>query len=155
MISGRVKGQAELRHVQGLITTSPQVMQAQMAAGMRVEIRKVQPEVKVEAGATLPQRGGYARVMAAAVKAATSVRQAGNRISASADVSAKGRREDRDVATVNRGGLRHPLYGNRRHWFTTRVRPGFVTRVIDRTRDRIVDVVKDARDDAANRIVRG
>jgi hypothetical protein len=33
-----------------------------------------------------------------------------------------------DVAAVNRGVLRHPLFGNRKHWSNTRVTPGWFTR---------------------------
>lgn len=154
MIGGGVKGQAELRHVQGLLTVSPQRLQANMVTGIRGEMRKVQPEVKTEAG-TLPKRGGYARVMAAAIKAATSVRTAGHVIRASVKVSAQGKAAERDVATINAGRLRHPLFRNRKHWFTTRVRPGFVTRPVKRLEDRITDVARNARDDVAGKIVRG
>src|SRR5690606_4888576 len=110
MIHTRASGQAELRHVQGIIRVAPAQIQAQMAAGARKVLKQVEPEVKAESG-TLPKRGGYAGVMAAAVKAATSVRQAGNRITARVTVSAKGKKEDRDVAAVNLGQLRHPVFG--------------------------------------------
>lgn len=161
MISGRVTGQAELRHVQALIRTTPQRMIAQIAVALRPELRKVQPEVKAEAAGTLPKRGGYATIMAGSVGATTSVRVAGDSVNARVRVSAKGKREERDVAAVNRGRLRHPTRGTVRRrradwvWDTTRVPPGFVTRVISRTEDRAERVAKEARDDAADRIVRG
>ena len=30
-----------------------------------------------------------------------------------------------DVASLNRGRLRHPLFGNRKHWYDQAVKPGF------------------------------
>jgi hypothetical protein len=35
--------------------------------------------------------------------------------------------KDRDLASLNRGRLRHPLFGNRRHWFDQKVRPDWWT----------------------------
>lgn len=153
MLNGSVKGRAELRHVQGLITTSPQRLQQDLAVGVRNVVRQIPAEVKAET-ATLPKRGGYAALLAAAIRTTTRV-TTGAVIKAAVTVSAQGRREQRDVSSVNLGRLRHPVWGNRKVWATTRVLPGFVTRPIDRARDRIVDVARDARDELANRIVRG
>lgn len=154
MLHSRVKGKTEIRHVQGLIRIAPAQIQAQIARSVRPIMRRIEPEVKTEAG-TLPRRGGYAPLMARAVRVRTQVRQSGHRIIARADVSARGKREERDVRAVNAGILRHPVFGRRKVWRVTNVLPGFVNRPIDRARDRIVDAVKEARDDAAERIVRG
>lgn len=155
MLSGRVTGQAELRHVQGQITVALPKLIKKATPGVRAEIRKLQPDIKAEAAATLPHRGGYAVVMSRSVGAKTSVKATTTRIVATADVSARGKAEDRDVAAVNRGRLRHPFFRNRRRWYTTTVLPGFVDRPIDRAGERIADVVRKARDDVADEIVRG
>lgn len=155
MLSGRVSGQAELRHVQGQITVALPNLIKKATPGVRREMRGIQPDIKAEAAKSLPTRGGYAVVMSRSVGARTSVRATSTRIVATADVSARGKAEDRDVAAVNRGRLRHPLFRNRRRWYTTTVVPGFVDRPIDRAGDRIADVVRKARDDVADGIVRG
>jgi hypothetical protein len=156
MISGKVTGQAELRHVQAqLVVAMPNIIKKAIP-GVRAEMRKVQPEVKAEAAGTLPKRGGYAVVMSRSVKAKTAVKATAARIVASADVSARGKGEDRDVSAVDKGRLRHPVFGHRRHpWKVTAVPPGFVTRVVDRREEGITDVVRKARDEVANEIVRG
>ncbi len=35
-----------------------------------------------------------------------------------------------DLRSLDAGRLRHPLYGNRRHWYTQRVRAGFWTKTM-------------------------
>lgn len=155
MLTGKVSGQAELRHVQAQLTVAMPRIIKQATPGVRREMRKLQPDVKAEAAKTLPHGGGYALVMSRSVQAKTSVRSTAMRIIATADVSARGKGEDRDVSAVNRGRLRHPLFGRKRHWFTTTVLPGFVDRPVDRAGDRIAEVVRDARDDVADKIVRG
>lgn len=155
MLSGRVTGQAELRHVQGQITVALPKLIKKATPGVRREMDKLEPDVQAEAGVTLPAQGGYGLVMERSVRAKTTVKATAKRIVATGDVSARGKREDRDVAAVNRGRLRHPLFRNRLHWYTTTVLPGFVDRPIDRAGERIADVVRDARDDVADEIVRG
>lgn len=155
MLTGRVTGQAELRHVQGKITVALPKLIAKATPGVRREMRALQPDIKSEAATSLPHRGGYAVVMSRSVGAKTAVKATTTRIVATADVSARGKKEDRDVSAVNRGRLRHPLFRSRRKWYTTTVLPGFVDRPIDRAGERIADVVRDARDSVADDIVRG
>jgi hypothetical protein len=38
-----------------------------------------------------------------------------------------------DVNSLNRGRLRHPLFGNRNHWYDIRIRPGFINVAADQT----------------------
>lgn len=156
MLSGRVTGQAELRHVQGQITVAMPKLIKRATPGVRGEMRKIQPEVKAEAALTLPHWGGYSEIMGAAVGAKTTTRATTLKIVGTADVSARGKAEQRDVAAVNRGRLRHPVFGRRRSpWRVTVVLPGFVDRPIDRAGERIAEVVRDARDSVVNDIVRG
>jgi hypothetical protein len=156
VIRGSVRGQAELRHVQGQISVALPRLIAKATPGVRAEIRKLQPDIKAEAAKSLPHRGGYAVVMSRSVGARTAVKATATRITATADVSARGKTEERDVAAVNRGRLRHPVFGRRRApWKVTTVLPGFVDRPIDRAGDRIAEVVRDARDSVADDIVRG
>jgi hypothetical protein len=94
--------------------------------------------------------------MGAAVGVRTSVRATTVRIVGTANVSARGKTEERDVAAVNRGRLRHPVFGRRRApWKTTTVVRGFVDRPINKAGDRITDAVRKARDSVADEIVRG
>src|SRR6185436_117903 len=70
-------------------------------AGLKVDVPK-SAEVK------MPHRGGYAQLLAKAIRVSIRVSNTGQRVTAKVDVSAKGKTETRDVAQRNRGVLRHP-----------------------------------------------
>lgn len=145
----RMKGAAELRYVATLV-------ERQRVAGLKKELSRAQrqafapllPAIKAEA-VTLPS--GYAPTMARTVK--LSVRRRG--LSTTAEVYARGRRKERDVRSVDAGQLRHPLFGNRNHWFVTRVRSGFVDRPVKDLGRRIATESLDALERVANEIARG
>jgi hypothetical protein len=67
-------------------------------------------------------------------------------------VAAKGRKELRDAAAVDRGRLRHPLFGNRKLWYTTKVKPGFASGALEETQDQIADAVGDAIDTVISKV---
>ena len=56
-------------------------------------------------------------------------------------------------AILNRGRLRHPLFGNRNFWFNQDVKPGFFTDTIAADADGIRKRVFDAIDDTVNRSI--
>ncbi|MFI6681873.1 hypothetical protein [Kribbella sp. NPDC050470] len=55
--------------------------------------------------------------------------------------------KDRDLASLNRGRLRHPLYGNRRYWYDQDVDPNWwddpLIQGSDQVREEIVNVLDD------------
>jgi hypothetical protein len=133
-----ISGGAELRYVAGkLRKAAARDLTRELRSGQRAAFRPLQPEIKAEAAATLPKRGGYAGVMSRAVK--VSVRTGIGKNALTARVYARGRAEARDVVAVNNGILRHKLFGNRRHWYAQRVRTGFVDRPADRLADRVLN----------------
>lgn len=82
-------------------------------------------DVKREAAATLPKSGGAADRVAGA--------KYGSRVLAGPNPGVKLRGVEVGSAKVNlrkidRGILRHPLFGDRNHWYNTNVTPGFWTR---------------------------
>lgn len=44
-----------------------------------------------------------------------------------------------DVAALDRGRLRHPLFGRRRHWYTQSIPPGWFTKPIEAKADKFRD----------------
>lgn len=151
MIHSSITGSAELRYVAGK-------MRKQAARGLQLELGKAQreafkplaPEIRLEALAILPS--GYGPVMANAVK--VSVRSSLAQATVTAKVFARGRKELRDVTAVNRGLLRHPLFGNRLRWYAQKVRAGFVTKAANRLEDRIGHESVDALDRVVREIAR-
>lgn len=109
------------------------------------ETKPTRQKVKQSALDTLPSRGGLNKWVARVPKGNTDFRErsAGVRIS----MSKKGH----DLAALNRGRLRHPLFGNRRHWYTQEITPGFFTRPIeddaDDLRRRIMAALEQFMDD--------
>lgn len=149
MIRGGTTGAAELRHVARLVEKiRVRDLKVELSRAQREAFRPLQPAIKAEA-ATLPS--GYAPTMIRAVK--VSVRRRG--LETFAVVYARGKRELRDVAAVNRGTLRHPLFRNRNHWFTTRVRPGFVERPVRRLGEAIAERSLAAAQRITHEIARG
>lgn len=155
MLSGKVTGQAELRRVQTILTVeAPADLRKDLTTGTRDALAPLKKDVPAEALVKLPHRGGHAPLLARALTVTTRV-TGGRTVRASVKVSAKGKSEDRDVSSLNRGVLRHKLFGNRHHWYRQRVTRGLVDDPMDRARDRVVDNARDAANDYADKIVKG
>ena len=145
---------AELRYVAGLLRkAAARDLTRELRKGQRQAFKPLQPEIKAEALATLPKRGGYAATMAKAVKVTVTTGVGRNALTAR--VYARGKVEHRDVVAVNAGRLRHPVFGHRKTWKLTRVRPGFVDRPVDKLSDQILKESADAAERVLDSIARG
>lgn len=114
---------------------------------IRAATAPVGEAIRREALATLPKSGGANEWVAASkITTTTSLvpRTAGVTLRVHAQNEAVAAKRSRarsagkkyggsashNLQAINRGGLRHPLYGNRDHWYTTRVKPGFFDRPV-------------------------
>lgn len=102
----------------------------QMSKALRNAAKPLQPAVRAEAVVAMPS--GYGPALSRSLRFRTAVKETRETASVVVRVYGDGRRSRRDVPSLNRGRLRHPLYGNRNRWFDQRVRPGFVDRPADR-----------------------
>jgi hypothetical protein len=152
MLQSSLGGRAELRHVQALLLAADKELQAGLLKQTRGAMRPTERQVRVSAG-RLPT--GYVATMARAVKVATRVSASGGGVRATVRTSARGKTENRDVASINLGRLRHPLFGRRRHWYTTAVKPRFVSDPMDLMTRRVSDGAQQAANDVAETILRG
>lgn len=149
----RITGQAELREVINQLREID-------ATGLRNEVwvavkeaaENVKEDVKTELAETMPKRGGHAELITRAARTRVNQRQAGSGVKISVVGTAKGKVEKRDLNALNRGILRHPLFGRRSHWYTTSVKPGFFKRAGDKFLNRLHDQLADAIDHLARRI---
>lgn len=102
-----------------------------MLAGLRVQLKAVAaasiPAVRESAIANLPSSGGLNERVARAPYRATITLGA-----KSATVSVRGKQGNRHLKDINAGQVRHPLFGNRDHWYTTPVKPGFFNTPLER-----------------------
>ncbi len=140
---GNANGLQELRVIASrLRKAAARDLVVELRKAQRKAFQPLQKEIKAEALATLPKLGSYNAVMSKAVK--VSVTTGVGRTALNARVYAKGKGEERDVRQVNAGILRHPLFGHRKSWHTTRVRPGFVDRPVKALSDRVLKECADA-----------
>lgn len=127
----KVAGGAQLRQVQNqLRAVGDKGLGKQMGKALRTAARPLQPAVRKEAVAAMPS--GYGPTLSRSLRFRTAIKETRHTADVLVRVFGDGRRERRMVPALNRGRLRHPLYGNRNWWFDQRVRPGFVDRPADR-----------------------
>jgi hypothetical protein len=100
----------------------------QMTKQFRKMAPPVRKEIRASAVSTLPKRGGLgAWVAKSGIRVAVTrgTNNAGIRIVVGRN--SKGGRTD--LSDLDRGSLRHPLWGNKAHWYPEAVKPGFATNV--------------------------
>lgn len=139
-----VLGRAQLRELELRFKTAGSTVDAEVAKDLRVKVvPALTPIFRGEALTHMPKRMGYAALLASSTEAVATVRA---KVGMTVRVFAKGKKEGRDVPTLNRGLLRHPLFGNRRFWYGQRsgVRKGFVDDGGDKAFDLVGDTVRDA-----------
>lgn len=116
-----VSGASEI----GQVARAARLAGGDLTPRMRKGLAKAGPPAKkfvvTEIHAKLPQRGGLARTMAKAIR--VRVRQDLGLTTAGLTIAttAKGRNQLRHIGSINRGILRHPIYGRRTAWVTQRV----------------------------------
>lgn len=129
---------AELRYLAGKFRkAAARDLTRVLKRAQRNAVKPLEKEIKAEALSTLPKRGGYNVTMSKAVKVSTSGGTPGRPLIVR--IYGRGKAEERDVAAINAGRLRHPLFRHRGHWYTTTVRPGFVDRPVDKLADQVLD----------------
>lgn len=97
----------------------------QMDAGFKAAVKPLGPEIIAEVPRAMPS--GYAPVLSRSLSFRLASRTAKQSTELRYRVYGDGQAERRDVPSLNRGRLRHPVYGRRRQaWVDQKVRPGFV-----------------------------
>lgn len=155
MFDTSVTGSVEIRHVQGLLIRAELELERKLVPKVRDAAKSttIKKEVQAEAVVRLPS--GYAELLARTTRVETRVTSGWGGVRAKVKVSARGRRENRDVRRLNQGILRHPLFGNRYRWYNTSFTPGYVDDPIDALGRRVADAAQEAADEVADKIVRG
>lgn len=108
----------------------------QMADALERASRPVQAAIAASAAATLPS--GYGPTFVASLAHRRSRRSSGQRAQVILRTYADGMKERRDIRALERGILRHPLYGHyERAWYVTRFQAGFHQRGTDGAADEV------------------
>lgn len=141
-----------------------------MSRGLQKAARPLKPAIQASAVRVLPKRGGYGPLMSASVRLRTQARERRGSASVHITVWAKGKTDKRDVARINAGMLRHPVFGRtrrlKRHakwratsksnpWVAQKVRRGFVDRPVDQLTPDVVREMHAVVDWVADVITKG
>lgn len=126
--------------------TLPARLREAAEAGLRREITKavtrtlrpIETDVRRSAVRTLPRRGGLGAEVSRS-RITRSQRSTGDVVTV--EISASHRY---DIAAMNKGRVNHPLYGNRRHWYSQRVRPRWWSDPTRRSGPRVRAALNDA-----------
>jgi hypothetical protein len=124
----------------------------QMGKALQDAAKELRPSIRTSAAQVLPKAGGYAALMSQSLRFRQTLQTTRTTARVVFRVHADGRRERRDVPSINRGRLRKPLFGNRNHWYDQRVRPGFVDRPVDRLQPEIAQKMRAVVDYVADQI---
>lgn len=95
-------------------------LRRELEKGLRRAVRPMQKTFRAGALGYLPFRGGLAEWVASDMRFRTSV-SVGERTRLRIRASLPGH----DLPAINRGRLRHPVFGNRENWVLQLVRPHF------------------------------
>lgn len=119
--------------------------------GIKKATEPIRLDVQQAATRDLPKRGGLNRWVAASnfsVSTTTGktprVRLTGKRKNAGGKQS--------DLAALDRGQLRHPVFGNRKVWVLQQVRPGWFSKTVNSDIDNVRSEVNAAVEDVARRL---
>ena len=140
---------AEIRRIAALMREQHRTRQRQFNAELREQMRPLERAIRESTPEYMPS--GYEPTIVKAIRVRTLIRQTGIR----ARVMAMGRSEQRDVAALNAGLLRHKLFGNPLRWFSQHTRAGFVDNPVRRAADEVYRGLEDVCDRIRQRIERG
>lgn len=116
-----------------------------MSAALSRATNPVRVSIDREAAAAMPS--GYVALLAGSLRHRTSRRASGNRAQVILTTFADGKKERREIRSLEAGALRHPLFGRKKRWYVTHIRPGFHKRgtenAMDDARDAMLQVVRD------------
>lgn len=158
----RVDGAAQLRAVAKAIkATGDKGLGREMSAGLRAATRPVQTAILAEADRVLPKRGGYRDTFTASVRFRNSVRAQARQASVRLVTFGEGTSQRRDIRGLNKGDLRHPVYGRSRNtrggrvpnpWTVTKIRAGFWDRGTNSAADAAEREMTKVLDDFASKL---
>jgi hypothetical protein len=106
-------------------------------------------DIRANARRTLPQRGGLAEVVAKS-KIATRTRASGPR----AGIQIRGTGKVR-ISAINKGKVRHPVFGNKKNWAEQKVKPGWFDEPIEANLPKVRESLVEAMDNIAQKIAGG
>ena len=121
----------------------------ELTAAVRRATDPVPAAVHARVQEEMPHRGGYAATLDADLAISRHVFTGGDQ--ARVIITAEARAKKRKLRRLDAGFLTHPLFGDREHWYTQPVTPGWFEAAVLADAPRIRDEINRALDDVARR----
>ena len=160
-----IDGRARLHEVAKAVrATGNKGLGREMSRALAKTTIPIQTQIDAEAAKAMPVRGGYQAVLSKSLHHKTSQRTGSRSATVRLITYADGTGERRDVESLEKGTLRHPVYGRSRNtragripnpWTITKVRSGFHKRGTDSAADEAVKQLGVVLDDFAARLAKG
>lgn len=112
-------------------------------------VRDLPQALRASAVSTLPRRGGLGELTA---RTPIKISHITSGSSVSVRVTASSRRGLSDPARLDRGSVRHPLFGRRSRWYTETVSPGWWTKPIEAVTTKARSEIEQAMDTVVHQI---
>lgn len=140
-----LNGGKQLYELGRKLRESPKKVQSATRRELVKVVRPLQDEIGDEVGPSMPK--GYEQVLAKSLQHRISVKTT-YWASVSLTTTAKGKKDKRKIGAIDKGILRHPVYGRHRvshkqrrfiknPWVDQPVKPGFWTRPVENSAPRI------------------
>ena len=160
----RVKGAAALHRAAAQIRAEGRKdLAKEMSKALSKAIDPVRESIRQSAGEVMPRSGGYNAVFEKYLRFRTNRTNRANEASVNLATYADGASERRDIRALERGDLRHPVYGRSRPgarkgerianpWAVTSIRAGFWQRGTDGALDEAQEALETVIEDLAERL---
>lgn len=159
----QIAGIAELQKLVAQVrATGDKGLGRQMGRALEKVVKPLDDAIAVSAAQTMPS--GYAPVLARSLKHRRTTRTAAREASVRLATFAPGKGDRRDLPSLERGVLRHPVFGRTRPtrkgrkgnpWAVTRIRPGFHQRGVETAGPAAEKALRAVLDDFAERLAKG
>lgn len=154
MLSVDISGQAELRKLASNIRDSGNKgLGREFAKALERVVDPIKQAISDEAAETMPS--GYKDVLTRSLKHRRTTRSSAREATVRLATHGDGKVERRDLPTLNKGRLRHPLFGRRRTWYVTGIRPGFHDRAVEKAGPEAEKALLQVVDDYTARLTKG
>lgn len=131
-------------------------LRRELYRGLNGAMKPLTAAVRQSAVDVLPRRGGLGAEIARSkmrTQRRTGAKSVGIKLIVTGTGGSMGR--GRDIAALDRGKARHPLFGNRSHWYLQAVPPGWFTRPTDNSKSEVQEKLLAAMQNVADKIDRG
>lgn len=145
-ISVNVEGGDQITALARRLNEAAAGLGGELDKGMSRVVRALPETLRISAETTLPRHGGLDDDIARAT-ITVSHRNVGGSVGVTVTASSR-----YDIADLDQGVVRHPLFGDRRRWYVEQVRPGWWSRPVNETSVRVEPELRQALDIVKQRI---